>query len=203
MLTGNRALAYGYCVLTIGATICYSFDVVGPTDIDILLGEDATLNCVITDFAGSVGKWSKVNDADEIFIALSSGGYIGTGHDSTKHSDWSVATTGTNNYDLKIPNVDINDDGCYFCGIGTADASSMSNTCGNVRIIVPLSSRPVFTNYNHRDTVMVTRNAMTTFICTTSGTKPASTIEWYIGSTQITNGITTSDTSSNGLYDTT
>ncbi|XP_077866922.1 uncharacterized protein LOC144355726, partial [Saccoglossus kowalevskii] len=181
----------------------YSFQVVGPTGIQVLRGNEAILECIITEFSGATGKWSKLNEADEIFgLYEDVSPYNGSGYNLTKHSDWSVDTTGTRHYDLKIPNVDINDEGCYFCGIAAAKNNAMSQVCGNLIVFVPLSNPPSLTSYSHADTAVVTRNVMATFICTTSGTKPAATIEWYIDTTQITIGITT-DTTSNGLYDTT
>uniref|UniRef100_A0ABM0LX40 Uncharacterized protein LOC102800796 n=1 Tax=Saccoglossus kowalevskii TaxID=10224 RepID=A0ABM0LX40_SACKO len=145
------------------------FDVGGPLDVDILQEEDATLQCVTTDLSGSIGKWSKVDEADEIFNLLSPGAYVGTGHDSTKHFDWSVDTTGTHHYDLKIPNIDINDEGCYFCGIGTAYSN-----------IPPLS--PVIDGYNNDDDFTVNAGRSSTLTCTATA-KPAPTIEWYISNT--------------------
>ncbi|XP_077861614.1 kin of IRRE-like protein 1, partial [Saccoglossus kowalevskii] len=181
----------------------HSFDVVGPTDVDILLGEDATLDCVITDFAGFVGKWSEVDDADQIFTLLSSGAYIGTGHDSTKHSDWRVDTTGTNHYDLKIPNVDINDKGCYFCGIGTADTNSMSNTCGYLRVIVPPGSVEI-SGSSPAGIVIVIAYQTTIMTCVAMGARPSAEIDWTTDSTSLSDNEIISDNADNSyLKDTT
>nr|XP_006813574.1 PREDICTED: hemicentin-1-like [Saccoglossus kowalevskii] len=166
------------------------FDVVGPLDVDILQGEDATLQCVITDFSGSIGKWSKVDEADEIFNLLSSGAYIGTGHDSTKHFDWSVDTTGTHHYDLNIPNIDINDEGCYFCGIGTGDSN--------------ISPNSVTISEESSGVVIVTSGRMTTLTCVAMEARPASDIQWTVDNDNLDDDEIISDnTQDSDLKDTT
>ncbi|XP_077865824.1 synaptogenesis protein syg-2-like, partial [Saccoglossus kowalevskii] len=166
-----------------------AIQITGPSDIDILEGNDATLECVITGLSSpNAVSWSIVGSPNlRIFTVYPNGMVVNAAdYDANKHSDWRIYQSRTNHYDLIIPDVNIDDDGVYDCGLSTDTPGTILSHYGTLSVTVPVTSVSI-DGYSTGTTVDIIHGSESTFTCRVIGTTPSADIDWFIG-TQLYQG---------------
>ncbi|XP_077866157.1 synaptogenesis protein syg-2-like [Saccoglossus kowalevskii] len=166
-----------------------AIQITGPSDIDILEGNDATLECVITGLSSpNAVSWSIVGSPNLRIFTVYPNGMVAhaADYDANKHSDWSIDQSRTNHYDLIIPDVNIDDDGIYDCGLNIDTPGTIASHYGTLSVTVPVTSVSI-DGYSTGTTVYIIHGSESSFTCRVIGTKPSADIDWFIG-TQLYQG---------------
>ncbi|XP_063704148.1 nephrin isoform X1 [Culicoides brevitarsis] len=145
---------------------------VTPSNLQIVEGSEALLQCEVSNLAGQV-QWTK----DGFALGFVSGLIPGFPRFST------VGDKSQGVYNLRITNASIDDDAEYQCQVTPAKFHSAIRANAKLTVIAPPSSIEI-QGYSHNSKVEVRENQDLTLTCVVANSKPAAEIKWYRGHTE-------------------